>query len=244
MLRVALVNDYEVVVRGLAAMLRAYQDVVEVVELDVNMPVGEPVDIVLYDTFASTQGDRAEVHDLAANPRVGRVVVYSWVLDEALVRAAIANGAGGYVSKSVPAGQLVAALQQISAGGQRIWVDPQSRPAITAGDWPGREEGLTSRESEVLALITQGLSNAEIADRTHLSINSVKTYIRSAYRRIGVRSRTEAVLWGVEHGFRPDRLRVRGPQIHESAGASNAAAGEGSRRRAAPRRPDEEGSTP
>lgn len=55
MLRVALVNDYEVVVRGLAAMLRAYQDVVRIVEMDLNKPVANPVDIALYDTFASTQ---------------------------------------------------------------------------------------------------------------------------------------------------------------------------------------------
>ena len=213
LLRIALVNDYEVVVRGLAAMLRSYQDIVQIVELDLNQPVDDTVDIALYDTFASTQGDRAQVHDLAANPRVGRVVVYSWVVDEVLIRSAVANGAGGYVSKGIPARQLVIALQQISAGGQKIWVDTHGRPAITAGDWPGREEGLTGRESEVLALITQGLSNAEIADRAHLSINSVKTYIRSAYRRIGATSRTEAVLWGVEHGFRPDRLRVRNPEI-------------------------------
>ena len=213
MLRIALVNDYEVVVRGLAAMLRAYRDVIQVVELDLNKPVTQQVDVALYDTFASTQGDRSDVHDLAANPRVGRVVVYSWVLDEGLIGAAIGNGAGGYVSKGVPARQLVTALQEICAGGRQVWIDTQGKPAVTAGDWPGREEGLTVREAEVLALITQGLSNAEIADRTHLSVNSVKTYIRSAYRRIGVRSRTEAVLWGVEHGFRPDRLRVRGPQL-------------------------------
>jgi len=215
-LRVALVNDYEVVVRGLAAMLHAYQDVIQVVELDLNKPVAEVVDVALYDTFASTQGDRADVHDLAANPRVGRVVVYSWNLDDALINAAITNGVGGYVSKGVPASQLVTALQQICAGGPQVWVDTQGRPAVTAGDWPGREEGLTARESEVLALITQGLSNAKIADRTHLSINSVKTYIRSAYRRIGATSRTEAVLWGVEHGFRPDRMRVRNPEVPPS----------------------------
>lgn len=209
MLRVALVNDYEVVVRGLEAMLRAYQDVIQIVELDVNRPVAEVVDVALYDTFASTQGDSAEVRELAANPRVGHVVVYSWVLDESLIHRAIVNGASGYVSKNVPASQLVEALQQIFAGRQQIWIGTTGRPAVTAGDWPGREEGVTARESEVLALITQGLSNVQVADRTHLSINSVKTYIRSAYRRIGVGSRTEAVLWGVEHGFQPDRLRVR-----------------------------------
>lgn len=212
-LRVALVNDYEVVAHGLAGMMRAYQDVIQVVELDLNTPVADEVDIALYDTFASTQGDREDVHELSANPRVGRVVVYSWVLDESVIRAAITNGAGGYVSKGVTAAQLVTALREIHAGRSQVWVDGRSAAAPTGGDWPGREEGLTARESEVLALITQGLSNADIAERTRLSINSVKTFIRSAYRRIGARSRTEAVLWGVEHGFRPDRRRVREPEL-------------------------------
>jgi len=219
-LRIALVNDYEVVVRGLASMLRSYQDVVQVVELDLNKPVSESVDVALCDTFGSTQGDSADVRGLAANPQVDRVVVYSWARDENSIRAALANGAGGYVYKGIPARQLVTALQQICAGGPQVWVDTQGRPPITAGDWPGREEGLTVRESEVLALITQGLPNAEVAERTHLSINSVKTYIRSGYRRIGVTSRTEAVLWGVEHGFRPDRLRVSDPEIPASQGAT------------------------
>jgi DNA-binding NarL/FixJ family response regulator len=61
----------------------------------------------------------------------------------------------------------------------------------------------------MLALITQGLSNIEIAERTRLSINSVKSYIRTCYRRIGVTNRSNAILWGVEHGFRPDRTRIQ-----------------------------------
>jgi DNA-binding CsgD family transcriptional regulator len=78
----------------------------------------------------------------------------------------------------------------------------------TTGQWPGREHGLTARESEVLALITQGLSNQEIAERTYLSINSVKTYIRTGYRKIGVGRRSQAVAWGMRHGFEPDRMRT------------------------------------
>ena len=62
----------------------------------------------------------------------------------------------------------------------------------------------------MLALITQGLSNQEIAERSYLSINSVKTYIRTAYRKIGVTRRSQAVVWGMQHGFEPDRLRSRG----------------------------------
>ena len=67
--------------------------------------------------------------------------------------------------------------------------------------------GLSQRESEIVALIAQGLSNAEVASRAYLSINSVKTHIRSAYRKMGVASRTQAVLWATEHGFRQDVSR-------------------------------------
>lgn len=211
-IRVALVDDYEVVVRGVAEMLRSYQNRIRVVELDLNKQVGDYVDIALYDTFAATRGDHAEIRDLAANPLVGVVAVYSWDLDPAHVDAALANGVGGYISKGLPASRLVASLEAIHAGAERIHIGSKGTPAVIVGDWPGREEGLTEREAEVLALITQGLSNAVIAERTRLSINSIKTYIRSCYRRIGVNSRTNAVLWGIEHGFRPDRVRIRHPE--------------------------------
>ncbi|WP_022898903.1 helix-turn-helix transcriptional regulator [Humibacter albus] len=203
----ALVNDYEVVVQGLASMLRAYEGRVHVVELDMEQAVSVPVDIALYDTFAAPQGDQAQLHDLAADPMVGKAVVYSWNMDASLVEAALANGAQGYISKGLPASQLVLALEEIRAGTGRIY-PAAGRDLTSAGDWPGRHEGLTQREAEVLSLITQGLSNAEIADRTHLSINTVKSYIRSGYRRIGVDNRTQAVLWGVSHGFLPDRGRI------------------------------------
>ncbi len=67
---VALVNDYEVVLHGLLGMLRSYQDRVKVVELDLNRPVSTPVDVVLYDTFAATQGDRDEVRATIAPRRL------------------------------------------------------------------------------------------------------------------------------------------------------------------------------
>jgi NarL family two-component system response regulator LiaR len=65
----------------------------------------------------------------------------------------------------------------------------------------------------VLSLITQGYSNNDIVDTTMLSINSIKSYIRSAYRKIGVTSRSRAILWGIDHGFQPDRSRMTGEQI-------------------------------
>jgi NarL family two-component system response regulator LiaR len=204
----AIIDDYEVVVRGLAQMLDPYRDDVRVVELDARLPVERPVDIALYDTFAQSQGDGQAVADLVADPLVGRVVVYTWNIDARLVASSVAKGVSGYLSKALPAEELVAALRAVQAGEQVVSPPPGASPVV-GGDWPGRGQGLTAREAEVVALITQGLSNAEIADRANLSINSVKSYIRTGYRKMGVTSRANAVLWGLEHGFAPDRIRVQ-----------------------------------
>lgn len=212
-LSLALVDDYEVVVAGLAAMMRNYQDRIRIVELDANAAVLTPVDIALYDSFANPQGDSPQVRELASNPNVDATVVYTWKFDEQSIARALANGADGYVSKSLTAAELVVALESIHRGEQRVHPSRRVSQKIIAGDWPGREEGLTHREAEMLALITQGLSNETIARRTALSINSVKTHIRSCYRRIGVTTRTQAVLWGVEHGFLPDRSRQSGDDV-------------------------------
>jgi len=209
-IRLALVNDYEVVVRGLAEMLRSYSADFEIVELDADMPVQQPVDIALYDTFAQAQGDGDGVARLLANPRVRKLVVYSWNLQESLAATTMQRGVSGYLSKSLTGGELAAALKAVARGETVISPDP-GRSSVIGGDWPGREEGLTAREAEVLALITQGMSNVDIATRTSLSINSIKSYIRSCYRKIGVSSRSQAVLWGATHGFLPDRVRVTDP---------------------------------
>lgn len=202
---VALVNDYEVVVRGLAEMLREYAEV-EVVELVANREVDTPVDVALFDNFAADRGDAACVQQLLANPRVRKVVIYSWDVDGVPGRSVLSFGAHGYLSKRLPAHRLVEGLRDVSDG--KTVINAKGAVRSPVGDWPGREEGLTPRESEVIALITQGLSNKDIAARTYLSPNSVKSYIRSAYRKMEVESRSQAVLWGIEHGFRPDRLRV------------------------------------
>jgi len=67
--------------------------------------------------------------------------------------------------------------------------------------YPGFEHGLSRRESDVLGMVTQGLSNQDIAETLYLSISSVKTYIRSTYRKMGVASRSQAVWWAIQHGF-------------------------------------------
>jgi DNA-binding NarL/FixJ family response regulator len=205
---IALVDDYDVVVVGLANMLEPYRDRLLIAEIDTNSPLSDTVDIVLYDSFAQPESDRHEISVLIENPRARRVVVYTWNFHSDLVRSARDQGVHGYLSKALPARDLVAALEAVHAG-EVVISDPPGRTRSASGlDWPGRGEGLTDRESEILALITQGKSNAEVAELTYLSPNTVKSYIRTIYRKINVASRTQAVLWGVNGGFTPDHHRI------------------------------------
>ena len=205
---VALVDDYDVVLMGVANMFNQYRDRVVVAEIDANMSLNDQVDIVLYDSFAQPESDHAEIATLVDNPRARRVVVYTWNFHPDLIHSARSKGAHGYLSKTLPARELVTALEAVHAGEIVISdVSPRTRTA-TGLDWPGRGEGLSDRESEILALITQGKNNAEVASLTYLSPNTIKSYIRTIYRKIGVASRTQAVLWGVNHGFTPDHRRI------------------------------------
>lgn len=206
-IRLALVDDYELVLTGLAHMFDQYRERLVVAEIDITEGVVDQVDIALYDTFAQPEADHDDLDVLVTNPHVRRVAVYTWNFHDELIESAMNKGASGYLSKTLTAMELVHALEAIHAGETVISPAPKQR-SPTGLDWPGRCEGLTDREAEVLALITQGKSNAEIAQLTFLSMNSIKTYIRSTYRKIGVSSRTQAVLWGVEHGFKPEHHRI------------------------------------
>jgi DNA-binding NarL/FixJ family response regulator len=204
--RVAIVNDYELIVLGVAAMLAPFEKRVRVVELDSGLPVVADVDVVLYDTFGQVQGDGVDLEDLVAGGE-SKVAIYSWNLQPELVQRSLDRGAAAYLSKGLSSAELVSAIEQVRDG-RRIVPEKTRTTERAEGNWPGKEFGLSSREAEIIALITQGLSNQEIAERSYLSINSVKTYIRTAYRKMGVGSRSQAVLWGVNHGFQPDVARA------------------------------------
>lgn len=208
-IRIAVLNDYEIVVRGVGAALEPFADRIHVVELDSQMPVVSDVDIVLYDTFGQAQGDAVDVEKLRSGD--ARLVVFSWNVAPDLVAKALARGAAGYLSKGLDAEDLVTALERVSRG--EVVVPDGTTPGDPEafGRWPGDEHGLSAREAEMVALIVQGLRNQDIAERSYLSINSVKTYIRTAYRKIGVSTRAQAVVWGMSHGFEPDQSRLLEP---------------------------------
>ena len=92
---VALVDDYDVVVKGVANMLEPYRDRIVVAELDSSVSVKDDVDIVLYDSFAQPESDHEEIGVLVANPRAHRVVVYTWNFHPELVQSARRHGAAG-----------------------------------------------------------------------------------------------------------------------------------------------------
>ena len=200
-------NDYDVVVQGLARMFEPFADRVHVVEVSTNQPGVEPVDIALIDSFAQTR----DINEVLAEANARRYVFYSWSLEPDLIKTWARFGVVGFLDKRLDAEMLVDALERINNGETVATVDYPSSAEVDIGDWPGRRVGLSAREAEVIALITQGLTNEDIASRMYVSTNTVKTYIRSAYRKLGVDSRTRAVLWGIDHGFRPDKLLARAP---------------------------------
>ena len=204
----ALVDDYDVVLRGVAHIIDQYRDRVIVAEMDTNKPLSDTVDIVLYDAFAQPESDQEEIAVLVRNPHARRVVVYTWNFQPDLIANARAQGVHGYLSKAMPARDLIAALEAVHAGHTVISEAPGASRAVTGLDWPGRSEGLTDRESEILALITQGRTNPDIASLTYLAPNTVKSYSRTIYRKINVSNRVEAALWGIDHGFSPDHHRI------------------------------------
>jgi NarL family two-component system response regulator LiaR len=212
--RIAIADDYEIVVAGIAAALRPYSARVQVVELDRRVPTLSDVDIVLHDTFGRPHGDAFDV-EVLASANSPKVVVFTWNLQPHLVARAFDQGAAGYLAKSLTAGEIVTALERVHAG-ERVRAlgnGGGSEPGgdMAAGTWPARDHGLSEREAEVLALITQGYSNQEIAQRCYLSINSIKTYVRTGYRKIGVSRRSQAVAWGIDNGLDPDHSRVIRP---------------------------------
>ena len=83
-----------------------------------------------------------------------------------------------------------------------------ARPT-TSATWLGDHEGLSAHEGAIVSLIVLGLSNPEISGALHLSPHSTKEHIRSAYRKMGVTSRTQAISWGYDHGLRLTRQGAR-----------------------------------
>jgi DNA-binding NarL/FixJ family response regulator len=188
--RVALVNDFELVLRGIESMLDGFADRLLVAELNVECNPDHCVDVALFDTYGHIRGGIDRVRSLVTDARVGAVAVYTWRLPAGQLDAVLAAGARGVLAKSISGAELADALIAIH-GGATVVSPTFRRPKEAA--WPGHDFGLTQRESEVAAFLAQGYSNREIADALFVSEHTVKTHLKAIFRKAGVASRARAI---------------------------------------------------
>ena len=199
--RLAIANDYEVVVRGLASMLEPFSDRVQIVDLAVQEPIDAVADVALFDVFGSGEVHTGDVQRVLDEPRVSHVAIYTFNFDDALIDTARRMGVTGYLSKALAGQELVDAICRIAEGEVVVEAASAGRRSTSPRRWPGKLHDLSEAEAEVLALITQGYDNAAIAERLYISQNTLKTRIRMMYRRLGFENRVQAAVWGVKHGF-------------------------------------------
>ena len=208
-IRVAIANDYELVVRGLAAML-AGDDGIEVVELVLPgsgestnhhpEPRAEPADVVLYDTYGREGFDQPALRELLAGQIARHVAVFTLSWSDELVRHALDRGVHGVLAKSMRAGELAKALHAVATGEVVVSPPPAGRSVSSPGrTWPGRALGLSERESEVMVLLAQGLRNSDIARALYVGDETIKTHVKRAYRKLGVGNRAQATNLVLRH---------------------------------------------
>lgn len=193
---VVVVSEQPVIAAGIERLVEPYGD--RVVVVDEAMADADAV--VLYDVFGLYVG-RDDDLERVVKRFPERVLALSRELQPGLTARALDLGAVASISVGLPAAELVEAIETFAAGhlqdGSQADIDNQADRRRQLG----RDVDLTPREQDVIALIVAGRSNEDLAAELFLSINTVKTLIRSVYRKIGVASRSQAVAWGVEHGF-------------------------------------------
>jgi DNA-binding NarL/FixJ family response regulator len=209
-LRLVIIDDHQMVLDGLQAMLRPYRAQVEIVgeSSDAREALVAEVapDAVLLDVrLRGTSGLDlcTEIRGRLPDCKVVFLTVYD---DEQYLYQALRVGAAGFLLKRIRGSELVDHLQRIRDG--EVLIDPAlaGRVALSAARlrsgefWPGAHLGLTQRESEVLSLQVAGLSNRAIAAKLVVSEETVKTHSRGIYRKLGVSDRAAAVMAALREG--------------------------------------------
>ncbi|KKF02310.1 response regulator transcription factor [Mycolicibacterium obuense] len=211
--RIVLVDDHEMVIEGLKAMLTAFASRVTVVGQAVGAEKAMDViadldpDIVLCDVRMQGSSGLDLCQRLRERDPGRRVVMLSVYDDEQYLFQALRVGAAGYLLKSISSEELVRQLEFVHTGATAIDPVMAARAVDTAARlqrdefWPGARQGLTQRESEILALVVNGLSNRAIAAKLVIGDETVKTHLSSLYRKLGVSDRTGAVATALREGI-------------------------------------------
>lgn len=204
MIRILLADDHPVVRAGLRAVLDAEADFEIVAEAAtaeraVELAGAGGVDVVLMDLqFGAGMHGAEATQRISALPDAPHVLVLTTYDTDADILAAVEAGASGYLLKDAPPEELAAAVRTAASGRSAL------APAIALrlmDRMRAPSESLSRRELEVLQLVREGLSNAEIASRLFLSQATVKSHLVHIYTKLGVDSRTAAVAQATRRGL-------------------------------------------
>lgn len=207
-LRVMLADDHAVVRAGLAQLLGTTDDLVVVGEAcdgeeAVALARELQPDVVLMDLSMPGMDGTAATRQISASCPGTRVVALTSFSDRDRVMATLDAGAVGYLLKDAAPDEIIRAVRLAAQGLSPL--DPRAAQVLldarTRGSRP--DFGLTPRESEVLVLLTAGLSNKHIALRLGISEATVKAHLTSVFSAIGVADRTQAALWAQRNGLGP-----------------------------------------
>ncbi len=202
-IRLLLADDHPVVRRGLRAVLDTEPGFTVVAEAAtaeqaVALAATDDVDVVLMDLqFGPGMHGAAATAAITERPGAPRVLVLTTYDTDADILAAIEAGATGYLLKDAPPDELAAAVRTAAAGNSALAPTVAHR-LMTRMRTPGT--ALSRRETEVLQLVADGLSNQQISKRLHLSQATVKSHLVHVYVKLGVDSRTAAVAAATDRG--------------------------------------------
>jgi DNA-binding NarL/FixJ family response regulator len=211
-IRVVIADDQRVVRDGLVTILGA-MDGVQVVgaaedgAAAVSLATEHDADVVLMDLRMPGVDGVEATRALRAGHRAIAVVVLTTYTDDESILAALQAGAAGFLTKNASPDDIRRALEAAAAGQAVLDAGAAARLVLAAGREPAAErpgptgppgalpDGLTEREGEVLTLIAQGLSNAEIASQLFVSRSTVKTHINQIFAKTGSRDRAQAIVY-------------------------------------------------
>ncbi len=203
-IRVVLVDDHTVVRSGLGAVLSAADGMTLVGEAGdgeeaIRVCQQARPDVVLMDLLMPRMdGVAATEAILKSQPQV-KVIALTSFKEKEYVEGALKAGATGYLLKNVSAEELIAAIRR-AVSGQPSLSPEAAQVLITKVNQPaGPGWDMTERELEILALMVEGLSNADIAERLIVSQSTVKFHVSNVLSKLGVSSRTEAVALAIKN---------------------------------------------
>ena len=203
MIRVLVADDHPIVRAGIVALLATAPDIEVVGEAAdgreaVDLALTLEPDLVLMDLrMPRLDGDAATALILSERPAV-RVVVLTTYESDASILTAIEAGASGYLLKAAPQEEILAGIRSVARG--EVALAP-SIAAMLVGRLKTPAVTLTPRETEVLGLVAQGLSNPAIAKKLFLGEATVKTHLLHAFEKLEVSDRTRAVTKAMELGL-------------------------------------------